>query len=60
MGAPVRVSVVAGKKEFRFEQKALAGLAAFVMVCVLSFVKMLSIPMPILGSWLEPAAFFMP
>jgi hypothetical protein len=55
----VLVSAIASK-EFRFEWKALAGLAAFVVVCILVFVKLLGVPMPILGRWLEPIASFAP
>ena len=50
----------AASEEFRFEWKALAGVAAFVVFCTLIFVKGLGVPMPILGSWLEPIASFMP
>ncbi len=55
----VLVSATASEK-FRFEWKALAGLAALVVVCILVFVKGLGVPMPILGSWLEPIASFAP
>lgn len=55
----VLVSATASE-EFRFEWKALAGLAALVVVCILVFVKGLGVPMPILGNWLEPIASFVP
>lgn len=55
----VLVSATASEK-FRFEWKALAGLAALVVFCILVFVKGLGVPMPILGSWLDPIASFVP
>ena len=55
----VLVSASASKK-FRFDWRALIGLAALVAFCIVCFVKGLGVPMPILGSWLEPIAHFMP
>ena len=55
----VLVSASASKK-FRFDWRALIGLAALIAFCIICFVKGLGVPMPILGSWLEPVAPFMP
>lgn len=41
-------------KEFRFDLRATAGLIGLVAFCVLVFVKGLGVPMPIVGSWLQP------
>ncbi len=59
LSALVLVSAAASK-EFRFEWKALAGVVALVAFCTLVFVKGLGVPIPILGSWLEPIASFVP
>jgi hypothetical protein len=59
LAALVLVSASASK-EFRWDMKALAGLAALIVFCVLAFVKGLGVPMPILGSWLEPIAVLAP
>jgi hypothetical protein len=50
----------AASREFRWDVKALAGLAALIAFCVLAFVKGLGVPMPILGAWLEPLAAVAP
>ena len=47
------VSAAASDK-FRFEPKIAAGLFALIVCCGLVFVKGLGVPMPLLGSWLEP------
>jgi hypothetical protein len=47
------VSALASR-EYRFEPHAIAGLFALVGLCALIFVKGLGVPMPLLGSWLEP------
>ncbi len=39
-------------REFRWSLQALAGAVVMVVVCALIFVKGLSVPMPLLGSWL--------
>lgn len=39
---------------FRFEAKTSACLVVLVICCVLVFVNILGIPMPLLGTWLEP------
>ena len=55
----VLVSASASSK-YRFDWKALIGLAAFIAFCIICFVKGLGVPMPILGRWLEPLAPFLP
>ncbi len=55
----VLVSASASSK-FRFDWKALIGLAALIAFCIVCFVKGLGVPMPILGRWLEPLAPFVP
>jgi hypothetical protein len=42
-------------REFRVEWKAALGLVAFIIACSLLFVKALGVPMPLLGSWFNPA-----
>jgi len=37
--------------KFRFEWRALVAAAGLMLFCVLVFVKGLSLPMPLLGSW---------
>jgi hypothetical protein len=59
LAALVLVSASASN-QFRWDGKALAGLVALVAFCVLVFVKGLGVPMPILGSWLEPVAVMAP
>lgn len=44
----------AASREFRFEWRASLGLGVLVLFCALVFVKGLGVPMPIVGSWLEP------
>ena len=44
----------AASKEFRFDWKATGGLLALILFCVLAFVKGLGVPMPIVGTWLQP------
>jgi hypothetical protein len=39
-------------RAFRWNPKALAGAAGMVAICALVFVKGLSVPIPLLGSWL--------
>jgi Tripartite tricarboxylate transporter TctB family len=39
---------------FRYEAKAALGLMLAVSACVVVFVNGLGVPMPVLGSWLEP------
>jgi hypothetical protein len=41
-------------REFRFDPFALAGLLGLIVFCAVVFVKGLGVPMPLLGSWLEP------
>ena len=41
----------AASQHFRFEPKIAAGLVAFAALCVVVFVKLLGLPMPLLGSW---------
>jgi hypothetical protein len=59
LAALVLVSASASK-EFRWDAKASVGLVALIVFCVLAFVKGLAVPMPILGSWLEPLAVMAP
>lgn len=46
----------AGSREFKLDWKALGGLVLLIAFCSLVFVKGLGIPMPLLGTWLEPYA----
>lgn len=55
LAALVFVSASASR-EFRFDWKLSLGLVALIAFCVLAFVKGLGVPMPIVGSWLEPLA----
>jgi hypothetical protein len=55
----VLVSASASKK-YRFDWTAVLGLVALIAFCIVIFVKGLGVPMPILGSWLEPIAPFVP
>jgi hypothetical protein len=50
----------AASKEFRLDWRALVGLGALIAFCILVFVKGLGVPMPILGTWLEPIVTFVP
>lgn len=47
----------AASKEFRFDGKATAGLLGLIAFCAVVFVKGLGVPMPIIGSWLQPYVF---
>jgi hypothetical protein len=40
--------------EFKFESRATLGLIGLVLICVLIFINGLGVPMPVLGTWLEP------
>ena len=44
----------AGSEKFAFDWKATAGLIVLIAFCALVFVKGLGVPMPLIGSWLEP------
>ena len=44
----------AASEKFRFEWAATAGLVVLVVFCSLVFVKGLGVPMPLVGSWLQP------
>jgi hypothetical protein len=44
----------AASDKFRFEWRAVLGLIALVVFCSVVFVKGLGVPMPLVGSWLEP------
>ena len=44
----------AASEKFRLESRALLGLAALVVLCALVFIKGLGVPMPLVGSWLQP------
>jgi hypothetical protein len=59
MGLPVAMVVLvllsaAASVKFRFEWGAVAALIALVLFCSVVFVKGLGVPMPLVGSWLEP------
>lgn len=41
-------------RDFRFDPLATAGLIALIAFCAAVFVKGLGVPMPLLGTWLEP------
>jgi hypothetical protein len=45
----------AASDQFRFDPWIAAGLLAVIVACALVFVKGLGVPMPLLGSWLEPS-----
>lgn len=42
---------------FKLSARAVAGAVAFSVVCTVVFVTLLRMPMPIVGSWLQPFAF---
>jgi hypothetical protein len=44
----------AASEHFRFDWKATLGLVGLVVFCSLVFVKGLGVPMPLVGTWLEP------
>lgn len=44
----------AASREFRFDWRASIGLCVLILFCALVFVKGLGVPMPIVGTWLEP------
>jgi hypothetical protein len=44
----------AASREFRFDWRATGGLVLLIAFCALVFVKGLGVPMPLLGTWLEP------
>jgi hypothetical protein len=51
----VLVLLSAGASDkFRFEWRAVLGLITLVVFCSVVFVKGLGVPMPLVGSWLEP------
>jgi len=43
----------AASSRFGFEPKAALGMMAVIAACILVFVKLIGLPMPILGSWLD-------
>ncbi len=55
LAALVLVSA-AGSREFKLDWMALGGLVLLITFCSLVFVKGLGIPMPLLGTWIEPYA----
>lgn len=55
LAALVLVSAAASR-EFKFDWMALGGLVALIAMCSAVFVKGLGIPMPLIGTWLEPFA----
>jgi Tripartite tricarboxylate transporter TctB family len=59
MGAVVALSTMCliaaiASEEFKFDIKASLGLLAISIACVVVFVNGLGVPMPVLGTWLEP------
>ncbi len=46
----------AASQELKFDLKPSTGLVLLTVFCTLVFVKGLGVPMPILGTWLEPLA----
>ena len=46
----------AASQHFRFQWTAAAALVGLVAFCSLVFVKGLGVPMPLLGTWLQPLA----
>jgi uncharacterized membrane protein YhhN len=44
----------AASEKFRFDWAATAGLVGLVVFCSLVFVKGLGVPMPLVGTWLQP------
>ncbi len=59
LAALVLVSAAASKA-FRVDWRALLGLLALIAFCILCFVRGLGVPMPVLGSWLEPLVPLVP
>ncbi len=49
------VMSAAASDQFRFDPKVAVGLLALIIACALVFVKGLGVPIPLLGTWLEPA-----
>ncbi len=45
------LSGAAASEKFRFDWRALIGLCALIAFCTLVFVKLLGVPLPILGTW---------
>jgi len=48
------VMSAAASDQFRFDPKIALGLVGLIIVCGLVFVKGLGVPIPLLGTWLEP------
>jgi Tripartite tricarboxylate transporter TctB family len=46
----------AASEHFKFDWRATLGLVALVVFCSLVFVKGLGVPMPLVGTWLQPFA----
>jgi hypothetical protein len=44
----------AASREFRFDWRATLGLVGLVAFCAIVFVKGLGVPLPLIGTWLEP------
>jgi putative tricarboxylic transport membrane protein len=61
LGLPIAVfllTVVSAttSDKFRFDWRALAGAVAFAAFCSILFVKLLGLPVPIVGTWLQLSA----
>ena len=58
LGLPLAIIIstliaAAASEKFRFDWRALAGLVLLAAVCSVVFVRLLGVPMPLLGSWLH-------
>lgn len=58
LGLPLAIIIstliaAAASERFRFDWRALAGLVLLAAVCSVVFVRLLGVPMPLLGSWLH-------
>ena len=58
LGLPLAIIIstltsAAASEKFRFDWRALAGLGLLAAVCSIVFVRLLGVPMPLLGSWLH-------
>jgi hypothetical protein len=54
------ITCAAASRHFKLDLKSLLGVAALISGCALVFVIGLGIPMPLIGSWLEPLVPLLP
>ncbi len=54
------LTCAAASRHFKLELKSLLGVTALIAGCALVFVIGLGIPMPLIGSWLEPLVSLFP